>query len=154
MVDKRAKLYVNQLMDLADEFFGTGISRTIDSLVFSNRCKMFYPNRVPMDHILKEDGTNVFIIAACGLDKDDIMIETEDNTLSISAKVKDDNAIPNKDIVLQHSLVFGGIKPFTIILNDTSDVAKVTVELKQGLLYITIPVKPAKKVDKKTITVQ
>ena len=111
-----------------------------------------YPSCPPMNHILKKDGSNVFKIAASGISRDQLSVETEGSTIIISAQMPEEE-YDTDSTVLHHSLVTGGF-PVSIRVPDTLDIDNFKAILNEGILTLIIPPKPELKPERKKIEIK
>lgn len=117
------------------------------------RAKDMYPAGIPMDHILKKDGTNIFVIAANGLERDNFDIFAEDDVLHIKA-THDPKAENDSDsVVLKHSLIQKDMH-LTIAVGATADLDNVQIKIDRGNLIIEIPTKEECKPKRREFTIK
>lgn len=149
-MSKSPIVYLSQMMDMVDEVIGATRPRLDPA--FISKCRNFYPDRVPLDHYVYKDGTNVIRIAAAGLDRDDIEVSIVGDTICIQGNAKSSPDTEEAYSVLQHSLITW-IDPFKIRLDDSMDINKVNFSLKKGILIVTIPPKEKKEPEVKKVVI-
>ena len=105
---------------------------------------------VPTNVVRTEDGFEVHIFAV-GFEKQDIEVSVNGDTLTVNGTrtVADDY---QPDFVRQEYPIKSFERGFQI--SDTSDVENITAKQENGVLIITLPLKPDAKPNKQKVNVQ
>ena len=103
------------------------------------------------DVLMDESGNLKYEIAVTGLEPKDIDISIEDGCLTVSAEVKEEGSDKEWKYV-HHKLVRKSFqKSFTI--PKQADIEKITADISNGLLSISIPLKEEEKKEVKKIQI-
>lgn len=147
--------YLDQLMDkLFAEIFTPGFFITeVNKSRLANVDNMdnYFPNYPVQNFYFTDDGNGVLEIATTGFAPEDIKVEIENQRLIIVGDKKpcDDEAnrkyISRKIACRDFELAYK--------LSEAHDIDKISVELANGILKITMPLKPESKPIRKQLAV-
>ena len=113
-----------------------------------------FPNYPVSNVYIEEDGTNVIEIALAGFTKDDVNVEIKSNKLKISAKQTDaDNETAESKRIYLHQKLAKRQFETSYSLSSQFDIDNTKVELSNGILKITLPLKEAEKPVSKTLQI-
>ena len=94
---------------------------------------------VPHNVMVEQDGTLVVEVAAGGVEKKDIKVSAHDNVLSIFVSRTENKKKEGEEVrYIVHKLAQSNID-LEYKLSDKMDLSKTKVELKKGILTVTIP---------------
>jgi HSP20 family molecular chaperone IbpA len=89
---------------------------------------------------------NEFSYALAGYNKDNVNIEIDGKTLTISVEKHNENEDKNKKYI--HRGLTHKKQQWSYVLNNTVDVDKVNASMIDGILKVTVPITPKKEIKK------
>jgi HSP20 family molecular chaperone IbpA len=94
---------------------------------------------------------NEFSYALAGYDKDNVSIEVDGKTLTISVEKSDKTEIENKNRNYLHKGLTHKKQQWSYVMDNTVDAEHVVANMDNGILKVTVPIYPKKEIKKITV---
>ncbi len=129
---------------MMDEFFNNDF---FDNFVGFSKVK----STVPTVNVIEEKDKYRLEMSAPGFEKDQFKIDVNDDVLTISAEMKEENEEKNKKFLRREFSYSSFSRSF--ILPDSVNAEKIKAEHKKGMLHVILPKKEQDK-EKKPYTIK
>ena len=112
---------------------------------------LFQKGSTPCDIVEVKDNegnvvANEFSYALAGFAKDDVKVEIDDNLLTISAEKTEETNSGDENRTYLHRGLTRKSQKWSYVLNSQVDAENVSADMKEGILKVTVPILPQKKV--------
>lgn len=149
-------LYLDQLFDeIFNNFFynPTRAKFLLDQASKDEALAKRIPSYPVSNFYIEKDGTSIMEFAVPGFSKDDIKVLVDGDVLTIEASKQEDEEEPKERTHICRRIAKRNFSS-SFKLASIADVERISVDLKDGLLKITVPIKEREKQNIKQIEIK